>query len=407
MNARTFRRVVATVFCFCLVTVAPAGVNTWTTSGPPVPSVYALAVDPDRPSVIYSSAFIGTVPPSGGVYMSGDGGASWGVRALAEQFVTALAAGPSGTVYAGTDSGLVFKSTDRGATWIQIALAAPVDFIKIDPLNPMILYRRTSDRVSPGGLPPFNELLRSSDGGANWASIQTGLGFFSLPHLGLDPQRSGTLYAVTLSAFYKSTDFGTSWSAIPNGLSSRTVTTLVVDPFTPATLYAGTFGDVYAGTFGGVSKSTDGGATFTSASNGLANVRVTDLVADPAHRSRLYVGTLGNGVFSSVNGGASWTPMNLGLTNLNVRNLVIDPTGTFLHAGTQGGGVFDFQLDPSAAPCSAGPTALCLNGGRFRVEVGWRVPSQGTSGLGQARPMTSDTGAFWFFTDSNIELAAR
>jgi len=60
-----------------------------------------------------------------------------------------------------------------------------------------------------------------------------------------------------------------------------------------------------------------------------------------------------------------------------------------------------------SAPCVAGGTTLCLNGGRFKVEVGWRVPSQGTSGSGQAVTLTGDTGQFWFFSANNIELVIK
>lgn len=57
--------------------------------------------------------------------------------------------------------------------------------------------------------------------------------------------------------------------------------------------------------------------------------------------------------------------------------------------------------------CAVGPTTLCLLGGRFRVEVSWRVASQGQNGVGHAVPMTSDTGHFWFFSSSNVELVIK
>jgi PKD repeat protein len=64
---------------------------------------------------------------------------------------------------------------------------------------------------------------------------------------------------------------------------------------------------------------------------------------------------------------------------------------------------------PTAAGtlCSADPNSLCLSGGRFDVRVAWRVPSQGTSGIAEATPLTGDTGRFWFFTANNIELVVK
>jgi hypothetical protein len=57
--------------------------------------------------------------------------------------------------------------------------------------------------------------------------------------------------------------------------------------------------------------------------------------------------------------------------------------------------------------CAEDATSLCLNGGRFRVQVGWRVPAQGTSGPARATSLTSDTGHFWFFSANNVELVVK
>ncbi|HEY0513687.1 MAG TPA: ThuA domain-containing protein [Thermoanaerobaculia bacterium] len=59
-----------------------------------------------------------------------------------------------------------------------------------------------------------------------------------------------------------------------------------------------------------------------------------------------------------------------------------------------------------AAACVAGPTALCLNGGRFRVEIAWK-DFAGRTGAGQASPLTDDTGTFWFFDPANVEVVTK
>ncbi len=60
----------------------------------------------------------------------------------------------------------------------------------------------------------------------------------------------------------------------------------------------------------------------------------------------------------------------------------------------------------TAGACSPSTTALCLNNGRFRVETTWRDFS-GNTGVGQAVPLTGDTGYFWFFGLENVELVLK
>jgi len=60
--------------------------------------------------------------------------------------------------------------------------------------------------------------------------------------------------------------------------------------------------------------------------------------------------------------------------------------------------------NPSA--CTANATTLCLNNGRFRVQVTFATP-QGQTGSGMAVPETTDTGLFWFFSANNIEAIIK
>ena len=60
-----------------------------------------------------------------------------------------------------------------------------------------------------------------------------------------------------------------------------------------------------------------------------------------------------------------------------------------------------------AARCVPSATALCLQGGRFRVQAHW-TDFQARSGEASALPTTfDDTGLFWFFDPDNIELTVK
>jgi plastocyanin len=66
-----------------------------------------------------------------------------------------------------------------------------------------------------------------------------------------------------------------------------------------------------------------------------------------------------------------------------------------------------FLTPPTSAEtgCSS-DSALCLNEGRFQVEVTWTTPD-GTSGAGHPVALTSDSGYFWFFDPNNVELGVK
>ena len=61
---------------------------------------------------------------------------------------------------------------------------------------------------------------------------------------------------------------------------------------------------------------------------------------------------------------------------------------------------------PIPGPCVPGPTTLCVNGGRFRVQMDWATPD-GRTGSATALPQTSDTGMFWFFSANNVEAIVK
>lgn len=78
-------------------------------------------------------------------------------------------------------------------------------------------------------------------------------------------------------------------------------------------------------------------------------------------------------------------------------------------------GVIDFwqiSVRTTAAPCESEDETLCLMReagaaeGRFRVTATWEAPD-GSRGSGQAVRLTPDTGYFWFFSETNVEVVVK
>ncbi|HVT57203.1 MAG TPA: ELWxxDGT repeat protein [Thermoanaerobaculia bacterium] len=74
--------------------------------------------------------------------------------------------------------------------------------------------------------------------------------------------------------------------------------------------------------------------------------------------------------------------------------------------GLIGPQLWALPLGGGSAGCQPTATALCLAGGRFRVEVLWRN-FQHASGAGQAVPLTGDSGYFWFWNPDEVEIVAK
>jgi pimeloyl-ACP methyl ester carboxylesterase len=64
-----------------------------------------------------------------------------------------------------------------------------------------------------------------------------------------------------------------------------------------------------------------------------------------------------------------------------------------------------FLVQQPVPGCVATASALCLGGGRFRVEAAWQTGE--AAGFAGAVQTTPESGTFWFFSPSNVELDVK
>jgi hypothetical protein len=66
------------------------------------------------------------------------------------------------------------------------------------------------------------------------------------------------------------------------------------------------------------------------------------------------------------------------------------------------------QSEPQAVPknCPEAESVLCLNDAQFAVEADWTLPS-GKTGPASGKPLTDQTGYFWFFNKNNLEVIVK
>jgi photosystem II stability/assembly factor-like uncharacterized protein len=304
--------------------------------------VRALAADPVDPLSVYASV-LSEIGNPGGTFKSVDGAQSW-TRSDDSQ-PAALLVDPTdpSTVYAGGDG--IRRSFDAGMTWNPANEGLSCRFVgalAIDPESPSTLLAGTAFILhSPeqcGGL------FRSVDAGSIWSEVLVRL----IGGIAVDPRNDQNIVAIQDGAgggdseITRTVDGGASWTFVVAGPPDPIL--VLADPATANLFYVGS---------DGVWVSRDGGVTFQN--TGLAGHLVTALAIDPTDPAVLYAGTQLDGVWRSLDGGQSWNEFDVGLTNRSVTALAINATGTRIYAGTNGGGVFEYEHPTRRATVDRGP----------------------------------------------------
>jgi hypothetical protein len=282
-----------------------SGGERWRLVGPPWLADYLglLVVDPVTPNVLYASS-------SKGVAKSVDGGNTWEVLEPGRDGacpVSSLAMDPADhdTLYAACSSGgcQAFKSTDAGRSWscLGIAAAYGIGSLAIAPGTPSTLYA-TGEVYLDQGLQAG--MIKSTDAGVTWRIVAPGLfrRALDLLTLAIDPTDAERVFLSGERGLYRTIDGGKTWIEVDRRLPVELGTvaiSLAIDPRRPATVYA-------AGAFG-VYRSTDGGLRWSPLNDGLPDFPFAFdfdsplnglLVLDPRQPGKLYAGTLATGIYT-------------------------------------------------------------------------------------------------------------
>jgi len=148
-----------------------------------------------------------------------------------------------------------------------------------------------------------------------------------------------------------STDNENTWNVVLlNSEVPDTPTSLGFHSFTGNVLWA-TNSDVYVTSLNAapgvthVVRSNSGGAqgTWSAAQNGLPDVPVSKLIANPDDPRIIFAAT-DLGVYRTTDGGDHWSLFGANLPQVRVTDLYIPPNGSFLRIATYGRGVWEISL---------------------------------------------------------------
>lgn len=336
------------------------GGRSWSESTDPVildKIIYTLAVDPAQPNTIYAGGREANIDGTntnnwgGGAFKSTDGGKTWMAinRGLPEGWLYALAIDPDqpDVIYAGTHSMGVFKSTDGGSTWtaknqgfLTTFTASPdnlkIRSLAIDPVNPANLVAA----VWGGG-----SIFTSDDGAETWHYAGDGAATDRVRTVAIDPLKPTLMYAGLRNGgalFEDSSDPTAAWHRLAHQAGGgwddfSVITSVAISPVDDTTIFMGVEKL-------GVVRSTDSGKTWQIVDQGIQSTTVTGLAADPNHPSTLYASTAEAGWFASQDGGKTWTSPTWPSRWDDEAGIVVDPSGDFLYVLSRSNGLSIINL---------------------------------------------------------------
>ncbi len=248
------------------------GITTRTgATGDAIP-VFSLTIDPNRPDTIW----VGT-QNTRGIYKSVDAGRTWRKmdNGVTEEGISfrgfTVDPADSDTVYAAAElsswewnhgtprqglefdmtAGVVYKTTDGGASWKRVWRGDNLArYVWIDPRNRNVVYVSTGifDREAANSDPATRKpggvgIVKSTDGGKTWKTVNNGLGNLYVGTLFMHPTNpdiliagAGAVQAQEGGGAYITTDGGAHWKQT---LSCIFIESIEISTADPSIAYAG------------------------------------------------------------------------------------------------------------------------------------------------------------------------
>jgi len=416
----------------------------WTTA----PGRGPICFHPYQPDTLF-------VPVTQGVAKSTDGGASWRtiLRGLGTYGLRSVQFAPDGTFVAlGYDR--VYKTYDGGENWVEW-LPYRALCLKYDPNDPFTIYLGQE----PGGQPG---ILKSTDGGASWYDYSQGfwketpygfLNFLPGENFWFDPLDPTHVYAVAQQGgVFTTFDRGNNWTStgleagpFQAPLVQLVQSSLLVANGSHHTIYVGyqhndmsqtpfDHSGVYAYTYApdvlvpdltiAVDPLQDGSSTFAVGGSARYRMTVTNNGTGGTAGPITVASLLPSGMSFTSQEGASWNCAAAGSSVTCTRTAALAPGASDnfylrVEVGHGAAGIVTSKavVDTPGENDSADNVAygtvtvskdagdLYLHEGRFKVDVTWQTPNG--SGEGTARVMSTDSGYFWFFDPTNMELLVK
>ncbi len=247
----------------------------------------------------------------------------------------------------------LYKSEDGGKSWknVGLKLSEHIGSLVIDPTDPDIVYVAAYGPVwSSGG---ERGIYKTTDGGKTWKNILTVSEHTGFSEIHMDPRNSKTLYATAHqrqrkvftyigggpeSALYKSTDAGANWTKMTSGLPTGDLGRITIDisPVDPDVLYAMIEAREGAGTYISRDRGQSWQKQSTVATSGNYYQRI---FCDPKNINRLYA--MDSYMQVSNDGGKTFQILGEKSKHIDNHVIWIDPANTDHYLVGCDGGLYE------------------------------------------------------------------
>jgi len=316
-------------------------------------------------------ATFAALPKESGIARSIDNGNTWQV--VPSIITNAGESIVSDNVIIVAEDNFIWRSTDDGMSW---------DVVEQFALTGISSFAKAGTKLFGAAT---TGIQTSTDNGASWSFEPFSNGAYSFSSNG------STIYLGSSSKVFKSTDVGATWIDVSTGLGNGGIQALLFDG---TTLFAGTPADAV-----GIFRSTNGGTSWDPAAAGLPIGKVIrSLISFGAY---VFAGTEGDGIYRSSDHGDTWAKTDVNNTLL-AHQLVFTfcTKDNALFAGAQNGiykstdGGATFQRIINGFPPNIGLFAwsLTVSGGDIVAAVTVLLsPSEPLDGIFYS----SDDGSTW------------
>ena len=226
------------------------------------------------------------------------------------------------------------------------------------------------------------EVWVTTDGGDSWMDRSAGLPGNPMNAVVYDGTRllvgGGLLFGSQFVGLYESPDLGVTWTPLHDGTwPVLVVEDIAVDPNDTARIFVAIDG-------GGVNRTTDGGATWQIGIGDTQALAGRSIRFRPGNSQELFLGTSSLAVFHSTNGGDTFVQSSEGISELDLFSIDANPFNpdeiAVAFQGQNNGGVLKLLSTP-ARPGSSNrhrqpgiaPWALLLMVHSTRFPAGHRV----------------------------------